>query len=277
MSVVAWRLWLFGHALPLSASAKPAVLAHGAEYVAIGTILMTSGLGVFLAVHGAREAQRRDRFLLGAIAAHLAAVVLAGGDWMPGARLLVPVAGLYALLVGRGVARLSLKRPIVAIVSALLTVSVPLLDMVVRVPDLRATAVERSTAIDLWHVTRGLRDTGPVAVLDVGFIGYYSRAEIVDLGGLTDEHIARLPGGHIDKRIDEAYLKARNPRRIVLHSTREPEVDEQQRLIAFSGYPVEHRVAAMPWVKESFRVLAYVELNPSYGYVVLAPAVSPAR
>jgi hypothetical protein len=277
LSVVAWRLWLFGHALPLSASAKPAVLDQGAQYVVTGTILMTSGLGVALAVHGARAAQRRDRFMLGAIAVHLGAVALAGGDWMPGARLLVPVAGLYALLVGRGVARLSLKRPIVAIACVLVTVSVPALDMVVRVPELRATAHERSKAIDLWHVTQGLNGAGPVAVLDVGFIGYHSRAEIIDLGGLTDEHIARLPGGHIDKRIDEAYLKARNPKRILLHSTSEPEVDDQKRLMAFSGYPVEHRIATMPWVQEHFRVALYVELNPSYGYVVLEPAPSLAR
>lgn len=277
-SVVVWRLWMFGHALPLSASAKPAVLAQGAQYAAIAIILMTSGLGVFLAIHGARGAQRRDRFLLGAVAAHVVAVTLAGGDWMPGARLLVPVAGLYALLVGRGVARLSLKRPLVAIACALAAVSVPALDLVVRVPELRATGRERDRAVELAHVTRGLSHIGgPVAVLDVGYVGYYSGVEVVDLGGLTDAHIARLPGGHIDKRIDEAYLMARNPKQILLHSTRAPELDEQRRLIAFSGYPVEHRVAAMPWVRESFRVRDYVELNPRYGYVVLERSVSPAR
>jgi hypothetical protein len=277
-SVVAWRLWMFGHALPLSASAKPAVLAQGAQYVAIAIILMTSGLGVFLAIHGTRSAQRRDRFLLGAVACHVVAVTLAGGDWMPGARLLVPVAGLYALLVGRGIARLSLKRPLVALACALVAISVPVLDLVVRVPELRATGRERERAVELARQTRSLRAVGgPVAVLDVGYIGYHSGVEIIDLGGLTDEHIARLPGGHIDKRLDEAYLKARNPKQILLHSTREPDVDDEQNLIAFSGYPVEHRVAAMPWVRESFRVRSYVELNPRYGYVVLERAVSPVR
>lgn len=189
---------------------------------------------------------------------------------------MVPVAGLYALLVGRGVARLSLRRPIVAIACVLVAISVPVLDLVVRMPELRATAYQRE--VPLTRLARSLDALdGPLAVLDVGYFSYASRVEIVDLGGLTDPHIAQLPGGHIDKRIDEDYLKSRDPKLIILHTSREPEVDDQDRLIAFSGYPVEHRVAAMPWVREAFRVRQYAKLNPRYGYVVLERAVRPAR
>ena len=40
---------------------------------------------------------------------------------------------------------------------------------------------------------------------------------------------------------------------------------------------MKHRVAAMPWVRDSFRVNHRFELNPRYWYVVLAREVSPAR
>jgi hypothetical protein len=276
LTVIVWRVAMFGDALPLSARAKPADLGHGAQYALLAIVLMTSIAGTGLAVLGAWRGRRDDRFLLAAIAAHVAAVVLAGGDWMPGARLMVPIAGLYALLVGRGVARLSLRRVWLAAGCLALAVAVPLIDLAVRVPELRATAAARD--VPAAHLGRGLRDLGKVvAVLDVGYLGYVSRAEIVDLGGLTDPHIARLPGGHIDKRIDEQYLRQRDPDVIVLHSSRPPKLNDQKGLLAFSGYPVEHRVAAMPWVRDSFRVLGYVELHDSYGYVVLERVKSVAR
>jgi hypothetical protein len=276
LTVVLWRLAMFGDALPLSARAKPADLGHGAQYALLAIVLMTSVAGALLAVLGAWRGRSDDRFMLAALAAHVVAVVLAGGDWMPGARLMVPIAGLYALLVGRGVARLSLRRVWLAAGCLALAVSVPLADLAVRVPELRATAAARDVAAA--HLGRGLRDLGQVvAVLDVGYLGYMSGAEIVDLGGLTDPHIARLPGGHIDKRIDERYLRQRDPDVIVLHSTSPPQLNDDRGLLAFSGYPVEHRVAAMPWVRDSFRVLGYVELHESYGYVVLERVRSEAR
>lgn len=276
LSVVVWRLAMFGDALPLSARAKPADLEHGAHYVLVALLLMTSVAGALLAALGAWRGRRDDRFMLAATAVHVAAVALAGGDWMPGARLMVPIAGLYALLVGRGVARLSLRSVWLAAGCLALAVTVPLLDLVVRVPELRASAAARD--VPAAHLGRGLRDLGKVvAVLDVGYLGYVSRAEIVDLGGLTDPYIARLPGGHIDKRIDEQYLRQRDPDVIVLHSSSPPKLNDQKGLLAFSGYPVEHRVAAMPWVRDSFRVLGYVELHASYGYVVLERVTSEAR
>lgn len=276
LSVIAWRLAMFGHALPLSASAKPADLGNGVEYVLTTLVLMTSVVGAVLAGLGAKRGWREDRFLGAALLTHFVAIGLAGGDWMPGGRLIVPVMGFYALLVGRGVARLALRKPRIAIACALIAVSVPVLDLAVRIPDLRSNASQRegpATKLGRALAAAG----GPLAVLDVGYLGYASGLEVVDLGGLTDDHIADLPGGHIDKQIGEAYLRSRAPRLIVLHSSRAPDVDGEGRLLAFSGYPVEHRVAAMAWVREAFRVRSYAKLNPSYGYVVLERADSPVR
>lgn len=274
VSVLGFRLMAFDHLWPLTASAKPADLAQGAEYALRGTLLTTSVAGAGLAWLGAVRGRREDRWLLAAVSAHVLAVAIAGGDWMPGARLLVPIAGLYALLVGRGWARLTLRRPAWAGLALTVALTLPVLDLALRVPDLRANAVQRrgpARALAERLKARG----GVVGLLDVGYLGYASGLEVIDFGGLTDPQIAFLPGGHIDKRIDERLLRARNPGTLVLHSTAPPVLDSQKRLVAFSGYPVERRVAAMPWVQDAFRVADYVRLNPDYGYIVLvreAPA-----
>lgn len=275
-SVLGFRLALFGELLPLSASAKPAHLVQGLRYVGTSVVLWTSLVGLALAFFGARLGQARDRWLGAALLVHGAAVALAGGDWMPGARLLVPVAPLYALLVGVGVARLMQQRtrgparPRArwVLVGLALSCSLPLLDLVARMPELRASGARRE---QVGHpLAEYLREHArAVALLDVGYLGYVSGLEVIDLGGLTDPQIAHLPGGHIDKRIEQAFLRTRNPDAIVLHSTHAPRVDRAGKLLALTGYPVEMRVAIMPWVREHFRVAHVVHYAPSYWYAVL--------
>jgi hypothetical protein len=109
-----------------------------------------------------------------------------------------------------------------------------------------------------------------VALLDVGYLGYASGVPVVDLGGLTDPRIARMPGGHLQKRIDPEYFRQRDPHVIVLHSSSPPVLGPGGRLLAFDGYPVERRIAALAFVRERFRVHAVIRFAPGYLYVVLA-------
>src|SRR3990172_2916010 len=60
---------------------------------------------------------------------------------------------------------------------------------------------------------------GPIALMDIGLIGYVSNLEIIDTSGLTDLHIAHAPGGLIDKKFDLAYVLDRDPEYVVLTST----------------------------------------------------------
>jgi hypothetical protein len=267
-SVLAFRFAMFGDALPLSARAKPADLAHGVRYAGTALVLMTSVVGVALAAWGARANRRFERWLAAAVLVHLCAVILAGGDWMPGSRLLVPVAPLYALLVARGFARLSLRHARWACAALAMTCSVPLLDLSSRIPELRDSGARRVT---IGRELAGFLQAhaSSVALLDAGYLGYESGIEVVDLGGLTDPVVADLRGGHIDKRIDETYLRQRAPDAIVLHSEQRPTVHADGRLLALFGYPVEMRVARMAWVTQRFRVAHVVHYAPRYWYVVL--------
>jgi hypothetical protein len=259
---------MFGDPLPLSYRAKLGSLAHGTSYALTAVVLATTLAGAGLAAYGAWRGRRGERAIGLALLAHLLAIALAGGDWMPGYRLLVPALPAYALLAAAGAARLSLRSPRLAAAAVALACALPAADLVTRIGDLRQNAAHRAR---LQPLVRALADRAdPVALLDVGYLGYASGVEVVDLGGLTDPRIARMPGGHLQKRIDPEYLSGRAPGAIVLHSATPPDVDADGRLRAFDGYPVELRVAAMPFVRREFRVQSVLRYAARYDYVVLA-------
>jgi hypothetical protein len=198
----------------------------------------------------------------------LLAVALAGGDWMPAARLLVPLVPLLAVCVGSALAALPARRAL----AAALTLALPLATGMAALPGLRAQPHARE--VGSREVLRALDGATRVALVDVGHLAYAGGFEVVDLGGITDLEIARLPGGHLSKRIPEALLRQRGVDAIVLHSSLPARVGpapagQGGALLGLAGYPVEVQVARMPFVQEEFRVRAQVAYAPDYHYVVL--------
>ena len=111
---------------------------------------------------------------------------------------------------------------------------------------------------------------GPVALVDIGFVGYACPARaLIDLGGLTDPAIAYARGGHLSKQLDERALEARAPARIVLHSRERPRFDGAGRLRWFAGYPVERAVLAMGFVQRDFALSRVLASGPSNYYLLL--------
>jgi hypothetical protein len=49
-----------------------------------------------------------------------------------------------------------------------------------------------------------------VAATDIGWVGLSTEAQVVDLAGVTDPTIARLPGGHTSKAISPGLFSDRN-------------------------------------------------------------------
>src|SRR5262249_40315727 len=156
---------------------------------------------------------------------HLVTVVLVGGDWMPGYRLLVPLLPLYALLVGVGFTRVRTRWAIALLGLACV---VPAFDLATRIPDFRAGHATRARTFELAYWLE--QHAHSAALVDVGLIGYASDVEVVDLGGLTDARIARMPGGHLSKHIDPRLIAARDPDAIVVHCDDAPRVSDDGRL-----------------------------------------------
>ncbi len=274
--VLIFRQLSFGHALPLSFDAKAGDLGHGVGYALRSLALATSVVGLWLAGRGARSGRVDDLLLGCGLAAHIPAVMLAGGDWMPGYRLLTPVLPLYAMLAALGAARLRSRRRWPLVLVTALACSVPLADLATRLPEHRAAARSQAGAAEIsaWLKANACH----VALVDVGLLPYQSGVRVLDLGAITDAEIARLPGGHLDKRIGDTLLRERDPDLLLLHSARLPAVDDAGRLRGLAGYPVERRVAALPWVREHFRVARVFTYRPGYLYVALTRSQeSPAE
>ena len=80
-------------------------------------------------------------------------------------------------------------------------------------------------AVGKWLGARS-SPTATIAVGDIGAIGFWSHANILDLDGLTDTHISHLPGSLSDKK-DSQYVLRQAPDFIVLRTSRcRPELQD---------------------------------------------------
>jgi hypothetical protein len=267
-SLCVFRLSLFDALLPLSSAAKPAELGHGLDYLRAFVMRTDTLCFAGLITVAAKNGRNSDRVALAIAAAHVVACTLAGGDWMPGRRLLVPALPVLAALAGVGFARLYALRSRWFALLLCVGLAFSALELWRELPAARAAGLDAKR--NLARVTDVLRaHGGPIVALDVGAIGYALDVPIIDLGGLTSPTIAHRPGGHLDKRIDEAWLERRAPTWLVLHSALAPRVSAAGELLAMRGYPVEQHVAGLAYVRRSFVVERVLQIAPRYFYVFL--------
>lgn len=194
----------FGSFAPLSLLAKAPSLRLGAAYTAACWLL--TGL---LAMVSWRRLPAWARGIEVAVFAHGIATTLAGGDWMPLSRLMVPVLPGAFLVASAALAWGSGAWGSVRCAAALAGE----LFAFARAGETAATVGEKRlhAAAQLAPLLRGRT----VATVDAGWVGT-SASRVVDLAGVTDPSVAALPGGHTSKRIPSALLDARGVDAIVL-------------------------------------------------------------
>jgi hypothetical protein len=216
LACAAVRMVVFGRPAPLAVLAKPSDLAHGAIYAGAAAIVVLTPLLVFAPValaRGQAPEMRVARVLVGGFVAHAFAVMAAGGDWMPYARLMVPVAPSLVIAFA-AIARCS--RPAVSAARIAAALVLGALLAVRAAPAGRGVQADRADLIARARPVLG--DAHAVAALDIGWVGASTDATIVDLAGLTDPAIALLPGGHTSKRVDTAMLLDRGVDTVVVYS-----------------------------------------------------------
>jgi arabinofuranosyltransferase len=269
--LLAFRLALFGHLLPLSVSAKPALLANGFAYVRDALLSPRACLLTVSLVAALRWGGARVRVLVLASAAHVAALLLAGGDWMPGRRLFAPLVPVLALTIALGSVRWGLRRPRTssAVLLALLLSSV--YELAPELARVRGAAqLQRTRLPELARLVCTARP--PVVAVDVGALGVACPEQtFVDLGGLTDNELAHAHGAHLDKRISAAWLARKRPGLLLLHSRDRPKIDGARRVRWFAGYPIERRVLGFAFVQAGYEVQQVYEYADDYFYVLLTP------
>lgn len=207
--VACLRYAYFGSVSPLAVYAKPSDLAHGLRYALGGSLLL--GLpSLLLAPRALRRVEPRDYVLLTALVVHFLVLVAAGGDWMALYRLWVPV--IPALVaVSASVQARSTPVPISA--RALVACALCLTVGLSLGPRARQVGEHR---IELIQAARPFLRGRRVASLDVGWVGAATDASVVDLAGVTDPRVARMPGGHTSKRIPPAFLDTQRVQTLVL-------------------------------------------------------------
>ncbi|MGK3967868.1 hypothetical protein WMF38_27325 [Sorangium sp. So ce118] len=224
-----WRHSYYGTWLPNTLSAKTGSLAEQlaggqhylkeyAEHTWPVLVLALFGLCVALV------ARHRDALCVAALALAVAGyVLLVGGDWMPFYRFMSPFEPFCFLLAGLG-AR-SLLEPLLPVVAARAAAAraggialaagagVLAAGCLVALGAFRAQRIDRAQHRILdddkrfwdsaaggtaaWFQQHG--QPGEVAVGDIGYIGYATDYPVLDLLGLVDPVISKLPGGYTRK------------------------------------------------------------------------------
>lgn len=254
------RLAAFGRPAPLSIFAKAPDARHGLVYAAACALL--AGPTVLLAPIAIARLRGFSRALVASVFVHLGAVALAGGDWMPLSRLVVPVLPSLALA-----ALFVAKEAALAATAARLALAVAGHTFVLVHVGPTAAHVGEDRLRVLSELRPALAPSRVVASLDIGWVGAATDAAIVDLAGVTDPTIAALPGGHTTKQIPAGLLDARRADTLVLLlAPGERAADPWTRSRFARG--VEVWIATTPGIGEDFTPVAESSL-PHLRYLVL--------
>ena len=206
-----------------------------------GILYASWALGLFLAtalaVWLAGIADRKVRCALAFLSLVLAAVVVAGGDWMWHGRMLLPVVPALVALAAAGIARAPRSRRLVLALACALAGSGFLTGVTLladafagrRLPQTayqEGTMVRAELAVAQFVAGRYPADA-LVAVNHAGALPYALPNPALDMTGLVDRHIARKVAGGLHQKFDAAYVLSRKPRVVVLNTrTRPGTVDE---------------------------------------------------
>lgn len=204
----------------------------------------------------------------------LAGVVWEGGDWMPLHRMLSPALPLLFVLVVeamdvarelwsktaavRGMNPAPVRLLCVAWLGATLAALWYPSMHVIREAMVRPELYQNSqVALGLW-LKGQCKNNEPVALADIGQIGYYSELPVIDLAGLTDRTIAQSPGGLHRKEYDPEYVLDRQPEFVVLVCAR-----VGGRMV-IRGFETDKRLYHHPRFQREYRLLP--EISQRFHY-----------
>jgi hypothetical protein len=214
-----------------------------------------------------RERFRKTSLLLMFVVPYLAYVAYAGGDWIPRFRFIEPVTPFVFILFAAGLGELysaveqRARESLLAQAVVLLFLGFLFSFFIRDTVSAHKFAMVRAGGARESHVGLGnwLREhTAPgeaVALMDIGMVKYYSGREVIDISGLTDAHVARLPGGFLKKRFDIEYLFERNPKYVVLVSHN----DIRKGGGFVSTYPIDKSIYDNPLFHERYRFVYNID------------------
>jgi hypothetical protein len=205
------RVVVWGRPAPLAIMAKPSDLSHGLAYAGAACVVTVVPVLV-LAPLALRRAPLALVVVVAGVA-HFGAIIAVGGDWMPYARLAVPIVPTLAWAGAQVAAH---AHPLATGVRTAAAMALGVAFVVQGGTNGRHVGTDRERLVEA--ATPVLAKARRVAALDIGWVGAATSADVVDLAGLTDPEIAALPGGHTSKRVDSMFLLSRDPDHLLLYA-----------------------------------------------------------
>ncbi|WP_433936120.1 hypothetical protein AB3662_15595 [Sorangium cellulosum] len=221
-----WRHSYYGAWLPNTLAAKTGNFAQqlqgGSDYVR----KYAQHAGAFLwlglvSVASSIVHRRRSGLAIASIALLFGAyVVVVGGDWMPYFRFLAPAEPFAFLLADDAIRAIAARRERAA---SLALAAFGAITIATRTGELwRAQSNLLVNDKGFWDDAAGRTadwlvqngEPGPIAIADIGYVGYRTGFPVVDMLGLLSPEVSSLPGGYTHK-VGTGYtdaLFAKNPR-----------------------------------------------------------------
>lgn len=142
--------------------------------------------------------------------------LLVGGDWMLGYRFIVPILPLMVLPIGLALSYL--YRPVaIGLTVTLIAYSMYLGLQLYEKANKQANSDRGDILMGQYIQSLKLPVDTKIAVIDAGAIPYYANLPTVDMIGLNDRHISKLPGGFLQK-YDNDYVLGQKPEIIQFHT-----------------------------------------------------------
>jgi len=192
------------------------------------------------------------------MASLVAVAIYVGGDWMPAFRFFVPAIPLGCLLVAAGLSEMAgdsaahgQDTPATS-PQWRRTLAIGLLSILVIVEGIGLGNMVQSHEFTRWRhhirnygamaawLNKNARPNSLVALSDIGIISYQNpRLRFMDVLGLTDPHIASLPGIHYLKT-DVEYVLRRQPDYVLVMLFEWPELKQMMPKTPFDALFLEH-------------------------------------
>ena len=283
---IAWRLWYYGSPLPNTFYAKAtgdllARLADGAADLAgfasfdHGVPAVGLWVATALAVFGLRNREAAGKWLTllwGAVGFRLAFDLWSGSEYMGEFRFLAPALPPLFVLADEGARSLTGPRAKRALAAALVIAVVFSGWSHLALSDTRnqyAAGLERAhVALGKW-LAQSQPDGTWVALGDAGAIAFWSGLPVIDLWGLADATIARLPGEYGNRPGTANYVLERRPGIIVIWNVA-PIEKQPGRLHLIGAWPFDREIAEHPVFGREYRFVREftfrAETTPGSGY-----------
>jgi arabinofuranosyltransferase len=224
LALLAWRYFTYGELLPTTVSAKTGNLIvqirHGLgyftrflfDYYPIVIAYITS---TFVLLRRGGQIAWWAWLSLIFVAGYSLFSILVGGDWMLAYRFIMPMLPIMFLAIFLAIRP---NRAACIIVTGILVVSGIHASLALN----KAAAIQAGSDVGDIFMGQYIHDLNlpkgsKIAVIDAGAIPYFSGLATIDMIGLNNVHISKLPGGFMEKW-DNDYVLSQKPVVIQLHA-----------------------------------------------------------